>query len=81
MVGNDVWALAVVDVLPEDSSPEHIPEPVQQLLDQYQDVFAEPKGLPPERQYDHAIPVLPNAIPVNSKPYRYSPLHKDEIER
>ena len=27
------------------------------------------------------IPILPNAVPVNSKPYRYSPLHKDEIER
>jgi hypothetical protein len=24
---------------------------------------------------------LPNAIPVNSKPYRYSPLQKDEIEK
>ena len=24
---------------------------------------------------------MPNAVPVNSKPYRYSPLHKDEIER
>ena len=47
----------------------------------YQDVFAEPKSLPPERHYDHAIPILPNAVPVNSKPYRYSPLHKDEIER
>ena len=81
MVGNDVWALAVVDVFPSEPAPEAIPDKVQQLLTEYQDVFAEPKGLPPERQYDHAIPILPHAIPVNCKPYRYSPLHKDEIER
>jgi hypothetical protein len=81
LVGNDVWALAAVTVCPPDSLPEHIPEPVQAILAAYQDVFAEPKSLPPERHYDHAIPILPNDVPVNSKPYRYSPLHKDEIER
>jgi hypothetical protein len=50
-------------------------------LAEFQDVFAEPEELPPERQYDHAIHTLRTAIPVNAKPYRYSPLHKDEIER
>jgi hypothetical protein len=24
---------------------------------------------------------MPGSVPVNSKPYRYSPFHKDEIER
>jgi hypothetical protein len=43
-------------------------------------VFEDPKTLPPSRSHDHHIPILPNAIPVVSKPYRYSPLHKDEIE-
>lgn len=43
-----------------------------------EDVFAEPKGLPPNKPFDHTIP---NVIPVNYRPYRYSPLHKDEIER
>ena len=33
----------------------------------------------PQRPYDHTIPLLP--VPINTKPYRYSPLHKDEIER
>lgn len=31
--------------------------------------------------YHHAITTLPQAIPVNSRLYRYSHLHKDEIER
>lgn len=50
-------------------------------MEEFKDVFAEPKGLPPARSYDHAIATIPGAVPVNSRPYRYSPLHKDEIER
>jgi hypothetical protein len=37
--------------------------------------------LPPSRLYDHAIPLLPNVPPVNSRPYRYSPEQKDKSER
>lgn len=37
--------------------------------------------MPPIRTYDHSIPLIPGAVPVNSRPYRYSRLHKDEIER
>lgn len=81
VVGNDVWALAVVNVLSSVPLPESVPEPIQTLLDAYQDVFKESKGLPPERHYDHTIPTLPDVVPVNSKPYRYSSLHKDEIKR
>jgi hypothetical protein len=33
------------------------------------------------RVYDHYIPLLPRVVPMNSIPYRYSPFHKDEIER
>jgi hypothetical protein len=62
----------------QDDSP---PTEIQQVLQDFKDVFAHPKGLPPEREYDHAIPTLPNAIPVNSRLYRYSPFHKDKIER
>jgi hypothetical protein len=44
-------------------------------------VFAEPSSLPPSRVYDHAIPLKPDDAPFNAQPYRYSPAHKDEIER
>lgn len=30
---------------------------------------------------DHHIPILPGSTPVNSRPYRYSLLHKTEIEK
>jgi hypothetical protein len=54
---------------------------VQQLLQEFQDVFEQPTKLPPERFYDHHIPLLPNSAPVNSRPYKYSPQHKNEIEK
>jgi hypothetical protein len=56
-------------------------EAIQTLLNQYQDVFQEPQHLPPSRFYDHHIPLIPGSTPVNSRPYKYSPHHKDEIEK
>lgn len=77
---NDIWAVAVIDMVPPDQ-PQQLVSKVQKLLKQFQDVFQEPKTLPPARFYDHKILLLPGATRVNSKPYRYSPQHKDEIER
>ena len=78
--GNDVWAMAVVEEVPTAHTIEQNTV-IQQLLQQYQDVFQEPQHLPPHRFYDHHNPLLPGSAPVNSKPYKYSPHHKDEIER
>jgi hypothetical protein len=33
------------------------------------------------RPFDHHIPLIPGSVPINAKPYRYSPFHKSEIER
>lgn len=78
--GNDIWALVMLSQEPEQpQQPSDNTDRMEQLLLQYQDVFEDPKTLPPNRVYDHAIPLLPNAVPVNARPYRYSPAHKDEI--
>jgi hypothetical protein len=37
--------------------------------------------LPPNKTYDHSISLLPDVIPINRRPYRYSHQQKDEIER
>ena len=63
---------------PKQTSPH--PNEIQNLLTAYKDVFTDPKILPPQRTYDHAIPLIPGSIPINSRPYHYSPLHKTEIE-
>ena len=77
---NDIWAFAIVDKVTEKPKPE-VPEPIQRLLQQYKDIFNDPKGLPPTRAYDHAIPLQPDAVPINCRPYKYSPQHKTEIEK
>lgn len=51
------------------------PPEVTQVLDKFSDVFAEPTQLPPSRVCDHTVPLLPNAKPVNVRPYRL-PHHK-----
>jgi hypothetical protein len=78
--GNGIWALAVVQPCQEQSSST-IPSCISEVLEELHDVFDMPEALPPHREYDHTIPLLPDSAPVNSRPYMYSPLHKDEIER
>lgn len=51
------------------------------VLHTYDEVFQEPKGLPPHRKFDHNIPLLPGAAPVNLRHYRYNPMQKNEIEK
>lgn len=65
----------------EPKALEHIPDVVQQLVQQHAHLFKDPDSLPPQREFDHSIPLLPEVKPVNVKPYRYSPTQKDEIER
>lgn len=81
--GNEVWALAVVhpDAQADREVQSKTPPEVQSLLTEFDQVFAEPTALPPPRQYDHAIALESDTAPFNTRPYRYSPAHKDEIER
>jgi hypothetical protein len=58
-----------------------LPEELQSLISKYQSVFELPKGLPPTRDCDHHIDLLPRAQPFHMRPYRYAPALKSEIER
>ncbi|KAL4303860.1 hypothetical protein GQ457_10G003110 [Hibiscus cannabinus] len=57
------------------------PEPLLPILSEYQDVFEEPKHLPPIRLHDHAIRLQPNTQPINLRPYMYSFQQKTELEK
>lgn len=76
-----VSQLVQLSPISPNSNPESMPEPVKTLLQTHANLFTEPKGLPPPREFDHNIPLLPGVKPINVKPYRYSPAQKDEIER
>lgn len=54
---------------------------MQSLLDQFPHLFAESTGLPPQRGYDHALPLVPRAQLVSVRQYCYSPALKSEIEK
>ncbi|XP_071905722.1 uncharacterized protein [Coffea arabica] len=54
---------------------------LEQLLNDYDDVFQEPSGLPPERLHDHKILLKNGTEPVNVRPYRYPTFQKGEIEK
>ncbi|GJW79605.1 hypothetical protein Tco_0143580 [Tanacetum coccineum] len=60
--------------------PKTVPIGLQKVVDQYSDVFAIPKELPPHRSYDHRIPLIEGTHPVNIRPYRHPPIQKDAIE-
>lgn len=54
---------------------------LEKLLVDYADLFQEPKGLPPARECDHCINLLPGSGPIVVRPYRYPHRQKDEIEK
>jgi len=51
------------------------------LLASFNDVFADPTGLPPRQARDHSIVLKPGTSPVTIRPYLYTAAHKDELER
>ncbi|GKC00536.1 retrotransposon-related protein [Tanacetum coccineum] len=55
---------------------------IQQLVQEYTPIFQDPVDLPPFRPgYDHQITLKDGSNPVNLRPYRYSLLQKDVIEK
>ena len=54
---------------------------LQKVIHKHSKVFEDvPKGLPPPRDQDHAINLIPIIFPPNIRPYRYPYFQKREIE-
>lgn len=51
------------------------------ILDQFQDIFREPIGLPLDCDHNHHIELQPGAKPVCVGPYHYPYFKKTEIEK
>ena len=53
--------------------PETIHPDIQPVLKQFEHLFAEPTELPPRRECDHKIPLVPGASPVSVRQYALFP--------
>ena len=76
-----VAQLIVLNQASAEALPEEIAEDIQEVLEHNKEIFQEPAQLPPSRPFDHAIPLIPGAVPMQKKPYRYAPTQKDELEK
>lgn len=66
---------------PAPTADTPLPTEVQEVLQEFQELFCPPMSLPPRRAHDHKIPLVPGAQAVSARPYRYIPQQKDEIQR
>jgi len=66
----------------QDSVPDKYQVALSQLLDKYQDVFADKLDtLPPVMEGWHSIPLIAGSTAPNQRPYRMAPAMSAELER
>ena len=66
----------------EEKTKIPYPEQVQSILDDFSDIFPRDllPGLPPERNVDHCIELVPSVEPPHRAPYCMSPKGLDELK-
>jgi len=76
-----VIQLCSLDSSHTDINKQHeLPPEIEALLTEFASVLAPISGLPPARDCDHVIPLVPGTKRVHVRLYRYPPALKDEIE-
>lgn len=64
-----------------DEGVAHVlPKEIANVLEEFKDVMP-PKKLPPEREVDHRIELVPGARPPAAVPYRMAPPELEELRR
>lgn len=72
---------ALFEATPGSDKTQKPSREVSKLLKEFESVFNMPPGLPPKRNREHAITLQAGTSPINIRPYRYSHIQKDEIEK
>ncbi|MCH79873.1 retrotransposon protein [Trifolium medium] len=78
-----IFSLSIIKSVttpPQFPIVKHVNPNINHILTRYAPLFNEPTHLPPPRFTGHKIRLIPNAAPVNVRPYRYPHAQKLEIE-
>ncbi|GJV23147.1 hypothetical protein Tco_1375842 [Tanacetum coccineum] len=80
------WVILGNDKINEDFFPFELGSTdmileIQALLDEYEDVFCLPRGLPPRRDHEHAIVLQNGTTPVRIRTYQYPHIQKNKIKK
>lgn len=70
-----------VEVSVGNSVEASIPLEIQQLVEDFAELFEVPSDLSPPRYCDHTIPLVPGAAPFSVRPYQFARHLKDEVEK
>jgi hypothetical protein len=57
-----------------------LPDQIVKILQDYEDIFQKPAGLPPQRECDHRILLKDGSTPPNIRPYRMPHKQKNVVE-
>ena len=74
--GAQVFMMLFSVVLDKDASEKDIP-----IVKEFPEVFADVDCLPPEREVEFAIDLIPGTGPISMAPYRMSPLELSELKK
>lgn len=78
---DDIWCILECQAIADYTADVKCPPEIQQLVQEFAELFQEPSSLPPVRSCAHTIPLISGAQPFRLRPYRYNPAQKTEIER
>ena len=78
-LGYDVMNLVVEEI----ESEKEIPQEVKPIIEEFVDIVLEeiPHGLPPTRDIQHLIDLIPFSVLPNKSAYRMSPKKHEELKR
>lgn len=81
LIHQELHSIEEIFLIKGEKEESTIPSDLAPLLQEFEDVFTEPVGLPPSRGVEHHIQLQEDNIPKHQHPYKTTHNHKDTIEK